>query len=200
MARCSRSERARISSGRSRSKRRSVSSSPSTIACAAASKGTPACAKASRCALNLGQLSNPWERAITNCASASTQVRVPPSLVMTRIANSSTWLAARSRDRRSAPGNSDAIQRSVHAAMARGAPEVHALTRSLASLRYCSRLGRAGSGRASCGLGNTRSSFQCTPGVRTGRAERRFAIVRCCSGWARPFPRTGCAPHALHQN
>src|SRR6266566_5042155 len=55
--------------------------------------------------------------------------------------------------------------------MARGAPAVQAFTRSFASLRYCSKLGRVGRGRASCGLGNTRSLSMEGPELRYGKTS-----------------------------
>src|SRR6266566_1137979 len=48
------------------------------------------------------------------------------------------------------------------------------LIRSLARFLYCSRRGRGGSGRASCGWGNIRSSFQSCLESAQGQAERRF--------------------------
>src|SRR6266700_736965 len=36
------------------------------------------------------------------------------------------------------------------------------------------------------------------PGIRTDQAERRFVPSVELRGWARPFPRTGCAPCAPH--
>ena len=53
----------------------------------------------------------------------------------------------------------DSIQWVIHARRADGSAELAARARSLASFLYWSRLGRAGSGRASCGA-NIRSSFQ----------------------------------------
>src|SRR5262249_58350425 len=58
--------------------------------------------------------------------------------------------------------------------MTLGSLDLAARSSSFASFLYCSRSGRAGSGRAACGLGNIRISFHCMPGVRTIQAERRF--------------------------
>src|SRR3954464_5142933 len=37
------------------------------------------------------------------------------------------------------------------------------------------------------------------PVVRTIQAERRFVLRLSFAGWARPFPRTGCAPRAKNE-
>src|SRR6185503_1303284 len=71
--------------------------------------------------------------------------------------------------------------------------DLQARLKSFASFLYCSRLGRGGRGSAS----DIRISFQYVPGVRVNQAERRFVALRLVvSGWALPFPRTGCAPFA----
>ena len=80
--------------------------------------------------------------------------------------------------------------------MAAGSPDLHDFTRSLASFLYCSRFGRDGRGSASCGLGYIRISFHDAPGVRTVRLKEGSCRSER-GGWARPFPRTGCAPRAL---
>src|SRR6266550_3173475 len=66
--------------------------------------------------------------------------------------------------------------------MADGSPDLQALTRSFARFRYCSRLGCAGSGRASCGLGYMGISFRGAPGVRRVQAERGFAFFDFMGG------------------
>src|SRR5688572_30656168 len=79
--------------------------------------------------------------------------------------------------------------------MAAGSPDLHDFTRSLANFLYCSTLGRDGRGSASCGLGYMRISFHNAPGVRTVRLKEGSCGSSSC-GWARPFPRTGCAHRA----
>src|SRR5215469_64786 len=109
---------------------------------------------------NLGQLGNPCERAITNCASDNlplsdnfacakvTTSRIQPSI---RMGSSGIWMPARS----TRPFTQFADQ----FWMASGSGDVAARSSSFASCLYCSRSGRAGRGSAACGLGNIRISF-----------------------------------------
>ena len=72
--------------------------------------------------------------------------------------------------------------------IALGSFDLQAFTRFLASFLYFLRSGRGGSGRAACGLGNMRISFQCLPGVRTDQAERRFVtFINSLQGGHGPF-------------
>src|SRR5437667_3244728 len=74
--------------------------------------------------------------------------------------------------------------------MAPPAFELAAATRSFARFLYCARLGRGGSGSVS-----VRSSFHCSPGVRSCQAERSFVLLGLLSGvgtalsadWRRPL-------------
>jgi len=45
-------------------------------------------------------------------------------------------------------------------------------------------------------IGKHTNLLSLLPGVRTDQAERRFVAFDSLCGWARPFPRTGCAPSA----
>src|SRR5262245_58741743 len=125
------------------------------------------------CLMNLGQLGNPCERAITNWASDnllhfgnfvcanSVMSRIQPSMRTGRggaisMAEPSTSLVTQVVDQlRMALASIDLLARSS----------------SFASFLYCSRLGRAGRGRAACGLGNIRISFHHMPEVRISQAE-----------------------------
>ncbi len=140
---------------------------------------------------------------MTNCAFASVALAGPVVVRTTKAASSLTSVFASwcgPSGRRAIQASTQARMASLVAAMfvsAAESPARQAFSRSLASFLYCSRLGRAGSGRASCGLGNIRISFQGVPGVRTDQAERRSVpSIFALSGWALPFPRTGCAPRA----
>src|SRR5437773_10107410 len=70
-----------------------------------------------------------------------------------------------------------ASQSAAHARMAPPAFELAAATRSFARFLYCARLGRGGSGSVSM-----RSSFHCSPGVRSCQAERSFVLLGLLSG------------------
>src|SRR5881398_4121898 len=85
---------------------------------------------------------------------------------------------------------SEASQSAAHARTASPAFELAAATRSFARFLYCARLGRGGSGSVSM-----RSSFHCSPGVRSCQAERSFVLLGLLSGvgtalsadWRRPL-------------
>src|SRR5258705_8153325 len=65
-------------------------------------------------------------------------------------------------------------QRTAQSRIAAGSPDLHDLSRSLASFLYCSRFGRDVRGNASCGFGYIRISFHCAWSPPC-QAERRFA-------------------------
>jgi hypothetical protein len=122
------------------------------MASAAASNfdtGDFAVANPSTCFANFGQLTNPCERAMMNCACPSAHLASPPlALVSFLFANPPTKSAHRSvragspgvivspADFTSAPTHLDAQSR-----MASGSPDLQAFINSFASFLYCSRLG-----------------------------------------------------------
>ncbi len=153
----------------------------------------------SRCAENFGQLVNPCSSATKYCASARRHRsrRLPDARSLFQ--RSSIRCAARFKPSRMSSvisvfcnRASRSIRSAAQARTAPGLPDLHACWRSLASFLYWLRFGRGARGRAS----DIRISFHRMPGVRTSQAERRFVWVLASDGWARPFPRTGCAPRA----
>src|SRR5215469_9156878 len=144
---------------------------------------------------NCVQLRKPWERAITNCAAVRLHAVLggcfalpaePPAFVgaiMCRSINSATpltqWLTRTGIECWNFGVDaltSRLTHLSAQSSIALGLVccDLQAFSRLLASFLYCSRLGRAGRGNASCGLGNIRSSSHYPPRVRTCEAERRF--------------------------
>src|SRR5438034_7574223 len=148
-------------------------------------------ARCCRCPENFGQLSNPCDLAITNCAFVRIAVRFSRSSFMAYSATLLLQLSVRTGRFRvmAIPDwrTSAVIHRFAHSRMA-SSPVLASRTNSFASLRYCSTFGFCGRGRASCGLGNIRISFHCMPGVRTDQAERRFVPSESmCVGGHGPF-------------
>src|SRR5216684_689693 len=136
------------------------------------------------CLTNLGQLGNPCERAMTNCASDN--LVLSDNFACAKLATSRIQPSVRTGscgvismpDRSTGPLTQFVDQLRT----ASGSVDLVARTSSFASFLYCSRLGRGGRGRASCGLGNMRISFHRMPGVRTNQAERR-SVPSVVSQW-----------------